>query len=317
MPSDTEAMSHVQLARTRRARELAPVDRFEAFTAAEWTMLAALHDLAQSTHPDLTGVFRSKTPGRLIHVVSLTLDRVPPPAHAYEALSRHSIFARMFDIRRVTTEVRWWTGSAKFVGTKPPSRLTAWPEFRRVNVNEIPEPFAILPVGKAQGDFNETLAQFLTRTPLTDFALCDRPVPSFRFTAENVALLSTQAGRTLALRALGRGEPLAIDAALGRATRALVEARAFRPMLTVLGLLGDRALARAQEELLKSPDPKPLSVGEANDASFARAIGALSARRQIAEHGEFFREQERKSMLTLLEPRATSPAAREFEALLG
>jgi hypothetical protein len=121
----------------------------------------------------------------------------------------------------------------------------------------------------------------------------------------------------LALRALAHGEAVAVDAALGKAARALVATRAFRPLFSVLTLLGERALARAQEELLKSPDPKPLSVGEANDANFARAVGALRARTFIAEHGECFREHERKSMLAILEPRALSPAAREFEALLG
>ena len=317
MPSDTESFSHVHLARIRRARELAPVDRFEAFSQAEWTLLACLHDLAQATHPDLAGFLRSKSPGRLIHVVSLTLDRVAPPATAKEALSRHSIFARLFDIRRVTTEVSWWTGKAKFVGTKPPSRLTAWPEFRRVSIQEIPEPFVTLPVGKAQGDFQQTIAKFLARSPLTDFATCERPEPAFLFSPENIGLISTNAGRTLALRALAHGEPLAVDAALGKATRALIAARSLRPLFAVLTLLGERALARAQEELLKSADPKPLAIGEENDANFARAIGALRARTYIAEHGECFRELERKHMLTILEPRALSPAAREFEALLG
>lgn len=316
-PSDTETFSHVHLARIRRARELAPIDRFEAFSRAEWVLLAALHDLAQATHPDLTGLFRSKTPGRLIQMVSLTLDRVPTPATAKEALSRHSIFARMFDIRRVTTEVKWWTGSAKFVGTKPPSRLTAWPEFRRVNIHEIPEPFTALPVGKAQAEFLQTIAKFLTRSPLTDYATCDRPEPAFTFGPENVALISTSAGRTLVLRALAHLEPLAADAALGKAVRVLIAARAFRPLFSVLTLLSERALGRAQEELSKSPEAKPLPLGEENDANFARAIGALSARRYIAEHGECFREHERKSILALLELRATSPSAREFEALLG
>ena len=317
MPSDTEGFSLVHLARIRRARELAPVDRFDAFSQAEWVLLAALHDLAQATHPELAGVFRSKTPGRLIQMVSLTLDRVSPPSTAKDALSRHSIFSRLFEIRRVTTEVKWWTGSAKFVGTKPPSRLTAWPEFRRVNIHEIPEPFTALPVGKAQAQFLQAIEKFLTRTPLTDFATCERPEPAFSFGPENIALISTHAGRTLVLRALAHLEPLAVDAALGKAARALVLGRSFRPLFSVLTLLSERALARAQEELLKSPEPKPLPVGDESDANFARAIGALSARRYIAEHGECFREHERKSILALLELRATSPSARDFEALLG
>src|SRR5262245_20596200 len=66
-PSDASTLSHVDLARVRIARRIAPVDRFEqAPTAAEWVIAAVLHDLVQSTHPGFDAVFRRSGPKRIL-----------------------------------------------------------------------------------------------------------------------------------------------------------------------------------------------------------------------------------------------------------
>ncbi len=317
-PVDPERFSHVQLARCRRGRELAGVDRFENFSAEEWALAAVLHDLVQATHPALVGLFRKSAPARLVEIAEKTLDRIPPPRSPKEALSRHTLFGRMFEITRTDTEVKWWTGSAKFLGTAPPARLTAWPEFRRVNVIKTPHPLMSLPVVGAEHTYAAAIAKFLSRTPLTDFATCERHAPSFAFNEQNLALLRSRPGRTLIQRALNREEAPGVDAALGRATKALFDHRAWVHLQTVMDLLGERALARAQEELARTADPKPLPIGTAGDeATYARAAGALAARQFIATQGGCFSERERRSLLSVLGARATSDVAKQIEAAFG
>src|SRR5512140_3041350 len=53
--TDIDLHAHMQLARVRVARKLTPVDRFDTLRAAEWALLAALHDILQTAHPDLKG----------------------------------------------------------------------------------------------------------------------------------------------------------------------------------------------------------------------------------------------------------------------
>ncbi len=141
LPTDIDTVSKVQLARVRVARRVAPVDLFEgAPSASEWAIASVLHDLVQATHPGFDAVFRRSGPARLLTVAEATLDRIPPPRTAGDALSRHSWFSRMFELARTDVEVKWWTGKQVFLGEEPPSRLTAWPELRKVVQTRTPRP---------------------------------------------------------------------------------------------------------------------------------------------------------------------------------
>lgn len=182
-PSDAVTLSHVDLARVRIARKIAPVDRFEqAPTAAEWALAAMLHDLVQSTHPGFDAAFRRSGPKRILDVIDKTLDLVPPPADVGDALSRHTWFSRMFELARTDTELKWWTGSQTFLGSDPPARLTAWPELRRVQQTRTPKPLMDLPTSGGAVDphrFAQIVQRVLHKTPLTDLATLDRTSPSF------------------------------------------------------------------------------------------------------------------------------------------
>jgi hypothetical protein len=133
VPSDVDLLSRTELARVRVARRLAPIDTFEPGpNANEWALAAVLHDMVQSTHPGFNAVFRRSGPKRILEVAEKTLERIPPPVNVGDALSRHTWFSRMFELARTDIDLRWWTGSERFLGTDPPKRLTAWPELRRV-----------------------------------------------------------------------------------------------------------------------------------------------------------------------------------------
>jgi hypothetical protein len=320
-PADQDALSKVQLARVRVARKLAPLDLFEpAPTGAEWALAAVLHDLVQATHPGFDALFRRSGPARLLTVVDQTLERIPPPASVGDALSRHSWFSRMFELARTDVEVKWWTGSQTFLGTEPPGRLTAWPELRRVTQTRTPRPLMELPAAGSAVDanrFTSAVGAILARTPLTDLATLDRSAPVFAFTRENLALVATRGGRTLALRALAVLPERTVDAALGRAARHLFAAKASRALLVAIDLLRDRALMSARARLSADKEPDLLALGpEPNDASFALSAGALAASHWIAQTGGGFPDAERSAILAVLKPAATSAAAKEVRALL-
>lgn len=326
-PSDPDLSSRVGLARVRIARRLAPVDTFDpAPTADEWTLGAILHDLVQATHPGFDATFRRSGPARILDVVDKTLERVTSPSSVGDALSRHTWFSRMFELTRTDVDLKWWTGSERFLGVDPPGRLTAWPELRRVTQTRIPRPLMELPTSGAAVDpnrFARITQAFLTKTPLTDLATLDREAPAFTWTHENLGFAATAAGRTITSRALALLPDRRVDAALGRATKHLFALRALRALLVAIEVLRDRALRAATKQLDRdrgkgASAPEPLTLGaEPNDASFALSAGALVASEWIAQTGGGFNEPERRALLAVLAPAATSSTAREVKALLA
>ena len=197
-PGDADMLSRTQLARVRIARKLAPIDRFEPEpTGFEWALAAMLHDLVQATHPGFNAAFRRSGPVRIMSVIEMTLERIPPPRNAGEALSRHTWLSRMFELARTDVEVKWWTGAETFLGEEPPTRLTAWPEIRRVQQTRTARQLMDLPTAGGSVDisrFTSVVEGLLARTPLTDLATLNRGGPLFTWRHESLSLCATTAG---------------------------------------------------------------------------------------------------------------------------
>ncbi len=318
-PSDVDLLARTELARVRVARRIAPIDTLDAAPSAEeWALAAMLHDLVQSTHPGFDAAFRRSGPKRLLEVIEKTLEHVPAPPNVGAALSRHTWFSRMFELARTDVDLRWWTGSERFLGTDPPKRLLAWPELRRVSETRTPRPLMDLPTSGAAVDlerFTRVTEAFLTKTPLTDLATITRGSPVFRWTRENLELVSTHAGRTLVNRALATLPQAQVDAALGAATKQLFDARAVRALLVAIDLLRDRVLMLATARL-GATKPEPLG-DEDPRVGFALGAGALAAAQWIAQTGGGFSAAERRDLLQMLAPVAESAAVREIRGLLG
>ena len=321
-PTDSDALSRTQLARVRIGRRLAPIDRFEPEPSGdEWALAAMLHDLVMATHPGFNALFRRSGPTRILSVIEKTIARIPPPHSVGDALSRHTWLSRMFELARTDIQVKWWTGSETFLGEDPPKRLTAWPEFRRVQQTRTPRPLMDLPTSGGSVDpmrFSTAVEAILSGTPLTDLATIDRTAPLFTWRHDTLGLCATNAGRTVVLRALALLPDRAVNAALGRATRQLFAAKALRAVAIAVDLLRDRALMAAEARIGLDQEPEPLTLSaDHNDASFAMSAGALAATHWIAQTGGGFGENERKLLLRVLAPAAASPAANEVKALMG
>lgn len=318
---DPELGSHVQLARVRVARALAPVDRFEAITSSEWALTAILNDLIQSTHPGFDAVLRRGAPAKLLAVLDDTLSLVPSPSTVGDALSRHTLFSRIFEVTRTDVSLAWWTGKALFLGEEPPARLKAWPEIRRVVETRLPRPLVELPTSGGvapHSTFLLTLAKLLSKSPLTDFATIDRKEPIFQWSAPTLGLVSARNGRTLALRAMQDLPEEAVDEALGIATKVLVEAKAWQPLGIALDLLGERMLTRAVKIAGRGGDATPIPEDRAGTPSgFSRSAGAFAAQRIVATTGAGLGAEDRARVLSLLGPAAGSGAGLALSQLLG
>jgi hypothetical protein len=155
--------------------------------------------------------------------------------------------------------------------------------------------------------WNDALAHLLRLTPLTDFATCARTSPRFAWSPESLAIVRSPVARTLALRAAALQPEEDVDAALGHATRALLAAREWRDTNDALDFLGHRALAAAQ-----SSPSWPGATGGIDDATFARAAGALVARRWIDEPSAGLAQSERRRLGPILDVAARSAATREL-----
>jgi hypothetical protein len=217
---DLDLRSRLDVARVRRARLLAPVDTLPALDEGDWAVLAAFNDLVQLTNQHLVSVFTRRNYARLLGNVCWLCDRIPAPRDVLGAIARHATFGRALELVRTDSAITWWTGSARFRGETPPSRLTAWKELRRVEIDAQRIPLTDMMLGlKGIGadEFNEALSLWLTRSPLTDLAEAARTAPAFSWSASTLSLIATAPGRSLAFRALARQPAARVAAALARA----------------------------------------------------------------------------------------------------
>ncbi|HVY47669.1 MAG TPA: hypothetical protein VHB21_17390 [Minicystis sp.] len=219
--ADGELETRLDVARVRRARLLAPVDTLAPIDGASYALLAALNDLLQVTNHELGGPFTRGRYHRLLANVQAVCEAVPPPHDVGAALGRHATFARVLDLARTDTTVRWWTGSARFRGQRPPGRLLLWPGVRQVHLDERKVPLAELVAGVPlpEDAYREVLALWLGRTPLTDLATATRKAPRFGWSASTLALVATAPGRALAFRAMARQPSELVTVVLARAAK--------------------------------------------------------------------------------------------------
>jgi hypothetical protein len=228
---DDDLRSRLDVARVRRARLLAPVDTVGRIDATAFALLAALNDLLQVTNHELAGPLTRARHWKLLANVRAVCEAIPPPKDLGEALARHATFARVFEVVRTDSTVRWWTGSARFRGQPPPRRLLAWRSIRQVRIDAQRVGLAELSNGVAlpSDAYKEVLALWLTRSPLTDIANVARSAPAFNWSASTLALVLTTPGRSLAFRAVSRLPSGPVANELARAARevppAFVEAR--------------------------------------------------------------------------------------------
>ncbi len=292
--------ARVESGRVRTARRLAPVDTLPAPQASDWALAAAVNDIFVSVNPAFDRPLWRRAAARILEVASAILARVNSPASTGEALARHAWLSRLLQVQRTDTAVSWWVGSRKFLGEEVPPRLRAWPRLRRVSLTTSHHVLLDLnPLAVDRGKLGEAVAALFVRTPLTDIATCTRSEPEFVWTAPVLDLLAKDAGRTLALRAIAQFDADEVDTALGRATRALWEKPRGDETEGVLRLLSHRALM-----FVSADEPADVAASSrlpSGYAVFARAVGAVAAKRVLATDGASWPTSQRDRLLLALD----------------
>jgi hypothetical protein len=211
----------VSRARLVAARRLWPIDELPPLGQAEWLLLSALNDLLQVPNPTLPSLWTGGRPGELLGLVSELLLEIRPPHTALEALCRYATFADALSLVRIDTDLTWWTGSRRFVGARPPARLSAWPRLRRVRREQqrraLPQ-MAVFGDGAWAEAWQGLLERWLFACPLVDLASGGRQAPRFRWTRPALALLETSPARSLGLRAALRAREAGIARIAGAAS---------------------------------------------------------------------------------------------------
>jgi hypothetical protein len=309
-PPDIDLHAQVQLARSRRARALAAVDRAGAITGTQLALAGVLSDLMLVTHPELVSLLRPRAALRLSQVARETALALPTPHTLAEAIDRHTLFGRALDAERRDVTVHWWTGHATFRGTEPPARLLAWPAARRVRQEEQSTAWAQLPVQADTKAFHDALAVWLRHSPLTDLALATRAAPEFEFSGTLTGLVAQPNGRTLALRILcANKRPSVLHDALGSALRTLIESGAFAACAPLADLFADYALREAQTAIAADAIPKQLARADTSAESLLFAFAASAALQKLGTGRGGLRDAEREQIALLLAPRTRSDEA--------
>jgi hypothetical protein len=142
------------------------------------TLMYAVHEVFAACHPQAASFYsRAHLYCEAAEERVLKLPRTTDP---HRLLTRHLIVGRCFATHRTDVHLTWWTGSASFYGTEPPSRLAAWPGLRRVKEERRKNP--MWRIALVDGDEETRVARtslltaLLDISPLTRLLLLGMPV---------------------------------------------------------------------------------------------------------------------------------------------
>jgi hypothetical protein len=198
--ASSDASVTLQLIDEARAAALAPLvvrPPPMVFSADLLRLAVALYTALVLQHPRSDG-WLNRGGRRELAGFARALATVAPPQDRTELLARHALLARIFELVRRDTIVRWWSGKAEFRGEPPPARLLRWRGVRRVRAES-----ADVPIGEvlAGDDGRNAVAGLLTISPLTDLlslTTAYRRYPAFRWGAQLDVLRDAELARAVA-----------------------------------------------------------------------------------------------------------------------
>jgi hypothetical protein len=172
--------------------------------AEDLALAAGLHDALFLAHPRADGWSVSDRQRRRIAETAQALVAQPLSRHRTRVLARHALLHNVFRLTRVDTTVSWWTGRARFLGQRPPSRLTAWKGVRRVREERVNVDFDEL---LSAPDVTPVVATLLRRTPLTQLLTSHPAAPALHWEDAVFLLRDVELARAIAYELL-RSEDL-------------------------------------------------------------------------------------------------------------
>jgi hypothetical protein len=228
--------------------------------ADELSLAAGLHNALFLVHPraELWSV-SDRVRRRIIDTALAQVSR-PLTRNRNRILARHALLHNVFRLTRDDVTVSWWTGRARFSGQRPPARLTAWRDVRRVRVDVAMADFEEL---LAVPDSAPVIATLLRRTPLTQLLDAHPGAPPLHWEDAVSLLRDAELARAISYHLVADGAPrdqVAGPARLAAAFEQLLErtpeeadVRAVAAFLVHLGALFCFAELGLREPSAKSP----------------------------------------------------------------
>jgi hypothetical protein len=179
----------------------------------ELALAAALHNLLFLAHPSADSWVVSGAARRRVVETSQELASQPMSESRMRVLARHSLLHNLFHLSRMDTKLSWWTGSATFLGQRPPARLRAWKGMRRVREEQTVASYDDL---LGTGEVAPVIAALLRRSPLTQLLSMGREGPPLHWEDTVFLLRDAEFARAIAYRAVQGGEPRQIVASPAR-----------------------------------------------------------------------------------------------------
>lgn len=222
IPHASEKVVEVDEARADILSDLVVRPPSLVFDIDELALAAAVHNLLFLVHPRADSWSVSGSGRRKVVETAQEMAARPLSQSRSRVLARHGLLHNLFDLTRVDTKVSWWTGSATFLGQRPPGRLRAWRTVRRVREEQTVASYDEL-LGTVE--VAPVVAAVLRRTPLTHLLSMHREGPPLQWEDAVFLLRDPELCRAIAYAALRGAEPRQLVAAPARM------AAAFEQML--------------------------------------------------------------------------------------
>lgn len=201
-------------ARTEVVAELVVRPPALVFDRDELVLAACVHNLLFLVHPRAdTWAVSASARRRVLETAQEMAAGRPLSQGRNQVLARHGLLYNLFRLTRVDTKISWWTGSATFLGQKPPARLRTWRTVRRVREEQSVAGYEDL-LGTVE--VAPVVTALLRRAPLTQLLAMTRESPPLYWEDAVFLLRDAELARAVAYRSLRGAEPRQMIAAPAR-----------------------------------------------------------------------------------------------------
>ena len=289
IPHCSPQLAPVDDARTEVIAELVVRPPALVFDMDELSLAACVHNLLFLVHPRAdTWSVSSSARRRVIETAQEMASR--PLSHSRSrVLARHGLLHNLFRLNRVDTKISWWTGSATFLGQKPPTRLRTWRGLRRVREEQTVASYEDL-LGTVE--VAPVVSALMRRAPVTQLLAMTREGPPLFWEDAVFLLRDAELARAVAYRSIRGSEPRQVVAAPARFAAAFeqmlerapaeADVRAVAAFLVHLNALlamteaGDRELGPRSPLLSAVLSPERAGQRQRGLATFFAMPAALS-----------------------------------------
>jgi hypothetical protein len=213
IPTCSPELATVDEARAEVIAELVVRPPALVFDVDELALAICVHNLLFLVHPRADSWAVSTSARRRVLETAQEMASRALSHSRSRALSRHGLLHNLFRLSRVDTKISWWTGTATFLGQKPPTRLRTWRAVRRVREEQSVAGYEDL-LGTVE--VAPVVTALLRRAPLTQLLAMTREGPPLYWEDAVFLLRDAELARAVAYRALRTGDPRQTVAAPAR-----------------------------------------------------------------------------------------------------